>query len=252
MTDPDQTDFGFKNVATNEKQKLVANVFHSVASRYDIMNDLMSLGIHRIWKRITASYSPIQPGHNVLDIAGGTGDLTRLFLKKVGDTGSVTLADINDSMIRMGRSKLDDGGFVKNIRYVQANAESLPFPDNHFDCISIAFGLRNVTHKDQALRSMFRTLKPGGQLLILEFSKPTLPFIEPIYDWYSFNILPKVGAWVTGDADSYQYLAESIRKHPDQDTLKNMVLDAGFEHCDYHNLTGGIVTIHQATKASEI
>ncbi|HEV2614937.1 MAG TPA: bifunctional demethylmenaquinone methyltransferase/2-methoxy-6-polyprenyl-1,4-benzoquinol methylase UbiE [Gammaproteobacteria bacterium] len=242
------THFGFQEVPVEEKAKRVADVFHTVAERYDLMNDLMSFGLHRLWKNYTLSKSHVRTGQVVLDIAGGTGDLTKGFSKKVGPTGSVYLADINNSMLMMGRNKLIDLGFANNIFYTQANAESLPFKKNHFDCISISFGLRNVTDKNKALRSMYETLKPGGVLLILEFSKPVLPILEKLYDQYSFNIVPKLGELITGSKDSYQYLVESIRKHPDQESLKQMILDAGFEKCEYFNLTGGIVCLHRAYK----
>ena len=242
------THFGFQEVPVEEKAKRVADVFHTVAERYDLMNDLMSFGLHRLWKNYTLSKSHVHTGQVILDIAGGTGDLTKGFSKKVGPTGAVYLADINNSMLQMGRNKLIDLGFANNIYYAQANAENLPFKNNYFDCISISFGLRNVTDKNKALKSMYDTLKPGGVLLILEFSKPVLPVLQNLYDKYSFNIVPKLGEWITGSKDSYQYLVESIRKHPDQETLKNMILETGFEKCEYFNLTGGIVCLHRAYK----
>src|SRR5690554_337002 len=242
------THFGYRQVPTEQKVQHVAKVFHSVASRYDLMNDLMSMGIHRIWKRFTIEMSGVRKGHRVLDIAGGTGDLTMQFSRLVGETGTVVLADINESMLKVGRDRLIDRGFGSNIDYVQANAECLPFPDNYFDCITIAFGLRNVTDKDKALRSMYRVLKPGGQLLVLEFSKPGNPLLAKVYDQYSFKILPKMGELIANDSESYQYLAESIRMHPDQETLKSMMLDAGFDACEYHNLTGGVVALHKGQK----
>ncbi len=250
MTDqqPDSTHFGFKTVKQTEKVSLVANVFHSVAAKYDLMNDVMSLGIHRLWKRFTIDCSGVRPGHQVLDLAGGTGDITALFSKRVGPTGKVILADINESMLNVGRDKLRDLGLVNNIDYVQANAEALPFADNSFDIISIGFGLRNVTDKDAALRSMYRVLKPGGRLLVLEFSKPEYEWLSKVYDLYSFKLLPAIGGLVANDKESYQYLAESIRMHPDQDTLKQMMEAAGFEHVSYHNLTGGIVALHKGYK----
>lgn len=248
MTEKETTHFGYTTVAKEEKATKVAEVFHSVAAKYDIMNDLMSAGIHRLWKQLTIEASCARRGHKILDIAGGTGDLAAKFSKIVGKDGLVILADINNSMLNVGRDKLTDKGIVSNIQYVQANAECLPFPDNYFDCITIAFGLRNVTDKDMALRSMFRILKPGGRLLVLEFSKPTNKLLEKAYDAYSFNILPKVGKLVADDAESYQYLAESIRMHPDQDTLKDMMQAAGFEQCDYTNMTGGIVALHKGLK----
>lgn len=239
------THFGYKTVKADEKANLVADVFHSVANSYDLMNDLMSFGVHRLWKRYAIELSGVRKGHSVLDLAGGTGDLAALMAPKVGKTGKIILSDINDSMLKVGRDRMADRGFLSNIEYVQANAESLPFEDKQFDCVTIAFGLRNVTDKDAALRSIFRVLKPGGRLLILEFSKPTNSLLEKVYDEYSFKILPKIGEFITKDADSYQYLAESIRMHPDQQTLKSMVLDAGFEQCDIHNLSGGIVALHR-------
>lgn len=242
------THFGFRTVAKDEKQEMVAEVFHSVAAKYDLMNDLMSFGIHRIWKRFTIDCSGVRQGQRVLDLAGGTGDLTAKFSRLVGEKGEVVLADINDSMLKMGREKLRNLGIVGNVSYVQANAEALPFPDNYFDCITISFGLRNVTEKEKALRSMFRVLKPGGRLLVLEFSKPVLKPLSKAYDTYSFHILPRIGELVAQDAESYRYLAESIRMHPDQETLKGMMVDAGFENVTYHNLTGGIVALHRGFK----
>jgi len=242
------TDFGFRTVARDEKQAMVADVFHSVAAKYDVMNDLMSFGIHRIWKRFTIDCSGVRRGQRVLDLAGGTGDLAAKFSRMVGEQGQVVLADINDSMLKMGREKLRNSGIVGNVSYVQANAEALPFPDNYFDCITISFGLRNVTEKEKALRSMFRVLKPGGRLLVLEFSKPVFAPLSKAYDTYSFHILPRIGELVAQDAESYGYLAESIRMHPDQETLKGMMSDAGFENVTYNNLTGGIVALHRGFK----
>ncbi|PHR66273.1 bifunctional demethylmenaquinone methyltransferase/2-methoxy-6-polyprenyl-1,4-benzoquinol methylase UbiE [Pseudidiomarina marina] len=244
----DTIDFGYKQVAKTEKQNLVANVFNSVAQKYDVMNDLMSFGIHRLWKRYTIDCSGVRTGMKVLDIAGGTGDLTAQFSRRVGPTGEVVLADINDAMLEVGRDKLRNRGIVGNVRYVQANAEELPFADDSFDIITIAFGLRNVTDKQKALESMFRVLKPGGRLLVLEFSKPIQPLLNQAYDFYSFNVLPKMGQLVAGDADSYQYLAESIRMHPDQETLKGMMEKAGYDQVTYDNLTGGIVALHRGFK----
>jgi demethylmenaquinone methyltransferase/2-methoxy-6-polyprenyl-1,4-benzoquinol methylase len=248
MSDKDTTHFGYKTVAKEEKAGKVADVFHSVATKYDIMNDVMSGGVHRVWKQFTIEASCARKGHKILDIAGGTGDLAAKFSKIVGKDGQVILSDINNSMLSVGRDKLTDKGIVGNIDYVQANAECLPFPDNYFDCITIAFGLRNVTDKDAALRSMNRILKPGGRLLVLEFSKPTTDILTKAYDLYSFKILPKMGQLIAGDADSYEYLAESIRMHPDQETLKSMMSDAGFDQCEYHNMTGGIVALHKGLK----
>jgi demethylmenaquinone methyltransferase/2-methoxy-6-polyprenyl-1,4-benzoquinol methylase len=244
----DTIDFGYQQVAKADKQKLVANVFQSVAQKYDLMNDLMSFGIHRLWKRYTIDCSGVRAGMRVLDIAGGTGDLTEQFARRVGASGEVVLADINDAMLAVGRDKLRNRGIVGNVRYVQANAEELPFAEDSFDIITIAFGLRNVTDKQKALESMFRVLKPGGRLLVLEFSKPQPPLLSQAYDFYSFNVLPKMGQLVAGDADSYQYLAESIRMHPDQETLKGMMEQAGYAEVSYHNLTGGIVAMHRGYK----
>lgn len=249
MSDKRTTHFGYREVESEAKAGLVANVFHSVAARYDLMNDLMSGGVHRLWKRFSIELSGVRPGHRVLDIAGGTGDLASKFSRLVGETGSVVLADINESMLRVGRDKLIDHGVQGNLEYVQADAQALPFPDDHFDCVSIAFGLRNVTDKDQALREMLRVLRPGGRLLVLEFSKPGNELLGKAYDQYSFRVLPLMGKLVAGDSDSYQYLAESIRMHPDQETLLGMLEDAGFVNCEYHNLTGGVVALHRGFKA---
>ena len=248
MSDQDTIDFGYTQVPVAQKQEKVAEVFHSVAQKYDIMNDLMSAGVHRLWKRFTLELSGVRTGQRVLDIAGGTGDLTSLFSKLVGPNGQVVLADINASMLAVGRDRLIDKGTADNIEFVQANAETLPFPDNYFDCITIAFGLRNVTDKDKALRSMQRVLKPGGRLLVLEFSKPQVAWLSKVYDQYSFKVLPFMGKLVTKDADSYQYLAESIRMHPDQETLAQMMRDAEFAQVRYHNMTGGIVALHRGVK----
>jgi demethylmenaquinone methyltransferase/2-methoxy-6-polyprenyl-1,4-benzoquinol methylase len=242
------THFGFQTIDKNEKESKVASVFHSVAAQYDVMNDLMSFGIHRLWKRFTIDASGVRPGNKVLDLAGGTGDLTAKFSQLVGREGKVILADINSSMLNVGRDKLRDKGLVQNIEYVQANAQYLPFEDNTFDIVTIAFGLRNVTDKDMALRSIFRVLKPGGRLLVLEFSKPEHELISKAYDFYSFNILPKMGELVAKDGESYQYLAESIRMHPDQETLKEMMNNAGFEQTSFKNLTGGVVALHKGYK----
>jgi len=245
MNEEKTTHFGFTDLPESEKAGRVAGVFHSVAARYDLMNDLMSFGIHRVWKQITIESSGVRPGGRVLDLAGGTGDLAAAFSKRVGDKGQVILADINSAMLEVGRDKLIDTGNYNRIRWVQADAEKLPFEDKSFDCVTIAFGLRNVTRKEEALKSIYRVLKPGGRLLVLEFSKPASPILEQIYDKYSFELLPKMGKWVTGDAQSYQYLAESIRKHPDQKTLRTMMETAGFSQASYTNLTGGVVALHK-------
>ncbi|MDG1813922.1 MAG: bifunctional demethylmenaquinone methyltransferase/2-methoxy-6-polyprenyl-1,4-benzoquinol methylase UbiE [Porticoccaceae bacterium] len=242
------THFGYKTVNVEEKADKVAEVFHSVAAKYDLMNDLMSGGVHRLWKRVTIEMSGVRRGNKVLDIAGGTGDLTAKFSRIVGPEGTVVLADINDSMLKVGRDRLMDRGVVNNVTFSQADAQYLPFPDNTFDVITIAFGLRNVTDKDLALRSMLRVLKPGGRLLVLEFSKPGNPLLSKVYDTYSFSILPKLGKLFADDADSYQYLAESIRMHPDQQTLQTMMDDAGFANTDFHNMTGGVVALHRGVK----
>lgn len=240
------THFGFTQVPSKDKARHVAQVFESVATRYDIMNDLMSGGIHRLWKRFTVELAGIRCGQRILDLAGGTGDLAAHFARLVGAQGEVVLADINAVMLQVGRERLLDQGIM--VDYAQVNAEQLPFADNCFDIISMAFGLRNVTHKEIALKSMLRVLKPGGQVLILEFSELRRRSLKPFYDLYSFKILPLLGQWITKDADSYRYLAESIRMHPNQETLLQMMQQAGFERCDYHNLTGGIVAIHRGYK----
>ena len=242
------THFGYETVDAKEKAGRVAGVFHSVADNYDLMNDLMSAGIHRLWKHITIEMSGVRKGHKVLDIAGGTGDLAAKFSKIVGSEGSVVLADINESMLKVGRDRLIDRGITENVTFSQADAQYLPFPDNTFDVITIAFGLRNVTDKDMALRSMLRVLKPGGKLLILEFSKPTSSLLSKIYDTYSFNVLPRLGKVFANDSDSYKYLAESIRMHPDQSTLLQMLDSAGFGNTDFHNMTGGVVALHRGIK----
>jgi demethylmenaquinone methyltransferase/2-methoxy-6-polyprenyl-1,4-benzoquinol methylase len=239
------THFGFKTVAESEKARKVGEVFHSVASRYDLMNDVMSGGLHRLWKRFTVETSGVLPGNRVLDIAGGSGDLSRLFAKKVGKLGQVILTDINASMLGVGRDRMLDEGLA--VPAAQCDAEKLPFPDNYFDCVSVAFGLRNMTHKDRALKEMHRVLKPGGRLLVLEFSQVWKP-LQPAYDAYSFKLLPVMGKLLANDADSYRYLAESIRMHPDQETLKQMMLEAGFDKVDYHNLTAGVVALHKGFK----
>ena len=247
LTD-DTTDFGYERVKTAEKAGRVREVFDSVAAQYDLMNDLMSGGLHRLWKRFTIELSAVRSGQTVLDIAGGTGDLAAKFSKIVGADGKVILADINAAMLSVGRDRLIDKGALNNIDVVQADAQFLPFEDNSIDCITIAFGLRNVTDKAKALRSMHRVLKPGGRVLVLEFSKPTSPLLSKVYDAYSFSALPAMGKLITDDADSYRYLAESIRKHPDQESLLEMVEDAGFVDCRYHNMTGGIVAVHRGIK----
>jgi demethylmenaquinone methyltransferase / 2-methoxy-6-polyprenyl-1,4-benzoquinol methylase len=241
------THFGFRNVPLTDKARHVREVFDSVADRYDLMNDLMSLGIHRLWKRFAVGMADLKPGQRVLDLAGGTGDLTRLMAPRVGREGLVILSDINAAMLGNGRSQLLDKGISGNVDFAQANAEQLPFHDASFDLVTMAFGLRNVTDKQQALNSIYRVLRPGGRLLVLEFSRPAA-VLKPAYDFYSFSILPKLGRLVANDEASYRYLAESIRMHPDQQTLRDMMQQAGFENCDYHNLTGGIVAIHRGYK----
>ncbi|MEO1201330.1 MAG: bifunctional demethylmenaquinone methyltransferase/2-methoxy-6-polyprenyl-1,4-benzoquinol methylase UbiE [Pseudomonadota bacterium] len=240
----ESTHFGYQTVPAGEKAGMVRGVFDSVAGNYDLMNDLMSGGLHRLWKRFTIDRANVRQGQRVLDLAGGTGDLAMRFARKVGDSGEVVLADINHAMLEQGRRRIIDRGLGANIRIAQVNAEELPFDDASFDCVTIAFGLRNVTDKDTALKEMNRVLKPGGKLLILEFSKPAAA-LKPAYDLYSFKVLPTLGKFVAKDEDSYQYLAESIRMHPDQETLKEMMQAAGFERCRYYNLTGGIVALHQ-------
>lgn len=249
MNDQSTTHFGYQQVPVTEKEKRVASVFDSVAARYDLMNDLMSGGVHRLWKRYTIERSGVRPGQQVLDIAGGTGDLTRQFAKRVGPKGLVVLADINASMLQVGREKLLNQGYIGNIDYLQCNAESLPFPENSFHCISIAFGLRNVTDKQAALNEMHRVLKPGGKAMILEFSHPENPLLSKAYDTYSFTALPLMGQLIAQDSESYRYLAESIRMHPDQETLRSMLDQAGFVLSQYTNLTGGIVALHTGIKA---
>jgi len=239
------THFGFQTVAEEEKAKRVAGVFTSVASKYDIMNDLMSAGLHRIWKRFAVGLANVHEGNRVLDVAGGSADISRLFLKKVGSSGQVVLTDINNAMLRVGRDRLLDEGIATPT--AQCDAEHLPFPNNYFDCVSIAFGLRNVTHKDAALREMHRVLKPGGRVIVLEFSKVAKP-LEKAYDLYSFKLLPKMGELIAGDAESYRYLAESIRMHPGQEELKQMMMDAGLARVEYFNMTGGVVAVHRGYK----
>lgn len=244
----DKTHFGFQDVPINEKENLVGNVFRSVASKYDLMNDAMSFGAHRIWKWFTLNQSGVKSGDQVLDLAAGSGDLSIEFAKKVGESGKVIMTDINEAMLEVGRKKLTNKGIVGNIEYAIVNAEDLPYDDNQFDCISISFGLRNVTKKELALAEMARCLKPGGRALVLEFSKPSVEWLEKAYDAYSFNVIPKLGKLLVNDSDSYQYLVESIRKHPDQETLKTMMLTAGFSKVKYHNLVGGIVALHIGMK----
>lgn len=239
------THFGFKTVDEKEKAQHVRGVFDSVASKYDVMNDLMSMGLHRAWKAYTVQVANLNEGDQVLDIAGGTGDLSMAFAKKVGATGRVVHTDINEAMLSTGRDRLVDQGLV--LPTLVCDAEKLPFPDKHFNVVSVAFGLRNMTHKDVALKEMCRVLKPGGKLLVLEFSKVAKP-LEKVYDWYSFKVLPQLGKLVAGDADSYRYLAESIRMHPDQEALKTLMKDSGFGHVDFHNLSAGVVALHMGIK----
>lgn len=246
--DPKTTHFGFETVSVGAKASRVRDVFDSVASNYDLMNDLMSGGLHRFWKYFTLNKTGLRPGDRALDVAGGTGDIAAGLSRQVGPTGLVCLTDINRSMLEQGRRNLINKGIVGNIVSAQADAENLPFLDNSFHCITIGFGLRNVTNKDAALSSMTRALKPGGRLMILEFSKPVLKFIEPVYDFYSFNVLPILGELVAGDSDSYQYLAESIRMHPDQEEMVDLMTDAGLEDSHYFNLSGGIVALHMGYK----
>lgn len=245
----EKTHFGYQDVSWDKKQGLVNEVFDSVAGNYDLMNDLMSAGMHRLWKRFVVDMAAVRRGYKILDLAGGTGDLTQAFAKQVGDDGRVVLADINPHMLAEGQKRVDAKGLFNRVDICQLNAESLPFPDNHFDRMTIGFGLRNVRDKQKALGEMHRVLKPGGFMMVLEFSKPTTKPLAKIYDLYSFSLLPKIGKVVAKDEDSYRYLAESIRKHPDQETLKNMMLEAGCSSVDYHNLTGGIVAVHRGFKA---
>lgn len=243
-----KTDFGFEQVPSRDKARRVSSVFSSVAENYDLMNDLMSFGVHRLWKRYAVEIACVRAGQRVLDLAGGTGDLARQLVARVGAPGSVTLVDINADMLEAGRDRLVDSGILNGIDYVQADAESLPFPDNYFDLVSIAFGLRNVTSKERALASMLRVLRPGGQALILEFSTLVVPLLDPVYHRYLMNVLPRMGEAVAGDAKSYRYLAESIRLHPPQEELLDMMRRAGFERCRYHNLSGGIAAVHRGYK----
>ena len=249
MADPDRSvDFGYERVPWGEKASRVRSVFASVAGKYDVMNDLMSFGVHRLWKQFTLSLTGLRPGQSALDVAGGTGDLAKGLLRQVGKSGKVVLSDINPAMLEVGRDRLLDGGFVGNVECIVADAEKLPFDDDTFNCVTIGFGLRNVTDKAAALASMYRVLKPGGQLLVLEFSTPVAPGLKPVYDAYSFKILPLLGKIVAQDEDSYRYLAESIRMHPDQETLLQMLRTAGFAQARYHNLSGGIVAVHRGYK----
>jgi len=249
MTNPrPNTHFGYRTVDSGEKASLVRGVFDSVASKYDLMNDLMSFGVHRLWKRFAVELAGVRRGQQILDLASGTGDLADRFADLVGPAGLVLMTDINAAMLGVGRDRMVDRGHAGNVGYVQVDAEALPFPDDSLDLITIAFGLRNVTDKDKALASMYRALRPGGRALVLEFSKPVNRPLEKLYDLYSFHILPRMGELVARDADSYRYLAESIRMHPDQETLRGMMEQAGFENCDVHNLTGGIVAVHRGFK----
>jgi demethylmenaquinone methyltransferase/2-methoxy-6-polyprenyl-1,4-benzoquinol methylase len=248
MSDNKTADFGFERVPWNEKARRVRGVFDSVADKYDLMNDLMSAGVHRLWKSFTLSQTGLKPGGRALDVAGGTGDLAAGMVKQVGEQGLIVLSDINEAMLARGRDRLLDQGIGGNVSFALANAEKLPFADNSFDCLTIGFGLRNVTDKPAALRSMLRVLRPGGQLLVLEFSKPTVAPLKPLYDTYSFRVLPLLGRLVANDAASYRYLAESIRMHPDQETLLAMIREAGFEMASFHNLSGGIAALHRGYK----
>ena len=249
MDNPDRkVDFGFEKVAWGDKAERVRSVFASVAGKYDVMNDLMSFGMHRLWKKFTLSLTGLRAGQSALDVAGGTGDLALGLLRQVGKSGRVVLSDVNSNMLEIGRDRLLDKGWVGSVECIVADAERLPFEDNSFDCVTIGFGLRNVTDKPAALKSMHRVLKPGGQLLILEFSTPVAPALKPVYDAYSFKVLPLLGGLVAHDEASYRYLAESIRMHPDQETLLDMLRTAGFAQTRYHNLTGGIVALHRGYK----
>lgn len=246
QTDKKQTtDFGFDEIPASLKADRVAGVFHAVADRYDLMNDLMSFGLHRLWKQFTLSQSGVRKGHWVLDVASGTGDLATGFLRRTGEKGRVVMTDINESMLMRGRDRMLNAGHLAGVSWVQADAENLPFVSERFDCVSIAFGLRNVTDKAKALASFYRVLKPGGRLLVLEFSKPVLPMLQWLYDRYSFGVIPRLGEWITGDRPSYQYLVESIRRHPPQADLAEMMRNAGFQDVTWHNLTGGIVALHK-------
>ena len=244
MSDESLTDFGYRSVPAGEKAGRVRRVFESVATRYDLMNDLMSLGAHRLWKRAAVNRMRLRPGRSVLDLASGTGDLAMLELDRVGAGGEVVMSDVNAAMLGVGRDRMIDAGYLGNLHVVQADAERLPFPDASFDAVSIAFGLRNVTAKGTALAEMQRVVRPGGRVVVLEFSKVIVPLLERLYDLYSFEVIPRLGGLVTGDRDSYQYLIESIRRHPDQETLRGMFEEAGLERCGYDNLSAGVVAIH--------
>jgi demethylmenaquinone methyltransferase/2-methoxy-6-polyprenyl-1,4-benzoquinol methylase len=244
----DTTHFGYRQIPVGDKTRRVGEVFRSVANKYDVMNDLMSLGLHRLWKTHAINLAQVRPGMHCLDLAAGTGDLSSKLARRVGPEGRVVVSDINEAMLNRGRDRLIDEGLIGNLEFVLANAERLPFPANHFDRVTIGFGLRNVTDKDQALREMYRVLKPGGLLLVLEFSDLYVKPLKPLYDLYSFQVLPRLGQMIAGDADSYRYLAESIRVHPDQATLRDMMSGAGFEDCEYFNLNGGLVAIHRGRK----
>lgn len=245
---PELTHFGFSTVSAKEKAGKVKEVFDSVSDKYDLMNDVMSLGLHRIWKTITVELARIRPGQRILDVAAGSGDLSAQMAKCLGDNGEIWVTDINGAMLKRGRSRLINQGFITPMRYALADAQQLPFPDNYFDCITIGFGLRNVTDQRAALASLYRVLKPAGQLLILEFSKPRNPLLAKLYDQYSFSLIPKFGEWFADDRESYQYLVESIRMHPNQEELKKMILTTGFHTCHVHNFCGGVVALHRAIK----
>ena len=245
MNKPDSTHFGFREVAQDDKARLVGEVFSSVAQKYDVMNDLMSFGVHRLWKRHFVATSGVRSGDQVLDLAGGTGDIASLLHDRVGERGQVVIGDINNAMLRVGRDRLTDRGLVRGIDYCQLDAEALPFADGRFDCVTMAFGLRNVTRKERALAEIHRVLKPGGRALVLEFSSVRAPWLRPLYDFHSFSVLPRLGRIIAGDEASYRYLAESIRKHPDQAALKTMMETAGFARVDVRNLSAGIVAIHR-------
>jgi len=246
---PTTTDFGFETIPANEKTQRVYDVFERVAPRYDLMNDLMSLGMHRLWKKYFVSLTQLRTGQSALDVAGGTGDIARKLYDRVGKTGSVVLSDINHAMLSEGQNRCIDLGYLHHFHIIQADATSMPFASNHFDCITLSFGLRNMTDKLAVLKELHRILKPGGQLLVLEFSKPVLKWLEQLYDRYSFSVIPQLGEWVSGDRASYEYLVESIRRHPDQETLKKLFMEAHFEGCTFHNLSGGIVAIHRGYKS---